>query len=98
MEGRFYETNFTSGSHLAAMPKLLDWCDEASVAHWEQVGAELPNWAEAYQRMCAEGKMSKVKNPSAAQMAKQIAKPQSGGRVRSNRSSLRRRGIERSYR
>lgn len=39
------------------MPKLPDWCDEASVTRWEQVGAELPTWAEAYRRMSAEGRI-----------------------------------------
>ena len=32
----------TSGAHKQAMPKLLDWCDEASVAGWEQEDSALP--------------------------------------------------------
>jgi quinol monooxygenase YgiN len=68
-----------SGAHMKAMPKLLDWCDEASIAHWEQDGAELPAWSEAHRRMVAEGRMSKVKHPSQAQLAKQIAAPKNGG-------------------
>ena len=32
----------TTGSHKKAMPKLMKWCDEASVAHWEQEGDALP--------------------------------------------------------
>lgn len=69
----------SSGAHMKAMPKLLDWCDEASYAHWEQESAELPSWAEGRRRMVAEGKLSKVNNPSAAQLAKRIAEPQRGG-------------------
>lgn len=70
----------SSGPHLAAMPKLLDWCDEASVAHWEQHDAELPDWAEAHRRMVAEGRMSKVRCPSAAQEAKRIPPPSNTNR------------------
>lgn len=64
-----------AGAHRGAMPKLLDWCDEASVVHWDQEDSRLPDWPDAYQRMVSEGRLSKVKQPSQAQMAKQIAQP-----------------------
>jgi hypothetical protein len=54
----------TAGSHQKAMPKLMDWCDEASVVHWEQSQAVLPSWTEADQRMRADGRASKVRKPS----------------------------------
>jgi len=54
----------TSGSHKAAMPKLLDWCDEASVVHWDQPEQALPSWEEADRRMRTSGRVSKVRNPS----------------------------------
>jgi hypothetical protein len=54
----------TTGSHKAAMPHLLDWCDEASVAHWVQPEATLPSWTEADRKMRESGRASKVRNPS----------------------------------
>jgi hypothetical protein len=54
----------TSGAHKAAMPGLLNWCDEASVVHWEQMQEVLPTWLEADQRMRSQGRASKVRNPS----------------------------------
>ena len=54
----------TGGAHLRAMPKLLEWCDEASVAHWAQEGLTAPDWLEAARRMRADGRASKVRNPS----------------------------------
>jgi hypothetical protein len=53
-----------SGSHKAAMPHLLDWCDEASVAHWTQLDPALPSWTEADSRMRETGRPSKVRHPS----------------------------------
>jgi len=56
----------TSGAHMKAMPKLLDWCDEASVAHWTQEDEALPTWEEADKKMRMIGRASKVRHPSAA--------------------------------
>ena len=55
----------TTGDHKTAMPHLMEWCDEASVAHWEQENEVLPSWEEADRRMRASGRASKVKWPSA---------------------------------
>ncbi len=54
----------TEGSHRAAMPHLLDWCDEASVVHWDQMENDLPKWTEADKRMREGGRASKVRFPS----------------------------------
>lgn len=53
-----------NGAHLSAMPKLLHWCDEASIVHWEQDDAIAPTWKVATDRMRAEGRASKVRHPS----------------------------------
>lgn len=57
-------TYMTTGDHKRAMPKLLDWCDQASVAHWHSASAELPTWQECDGRMRTEGRTSKVRNPA----------------------------------
>ena len=67
----------TAGSHRRAMPKLLDWCDEASVAHWGQETAELPGWDQAYRKLVEQGRSSKVRFPSSDQIARRIPAPQS---------------------
>jgi hypothetical protein len=53
-----------SGAHQQAMPHLLHWCDEASVAHWSQAEEAVPSWAEADHRMRESGRVSKVLHPS----------------------------------
>lgn len=53
-----------SGDHRTAMPRLLGWCDEASVVHWTQDDPALPTWTEADRRMRQEGRASKVRHPS----------------------------------
>lgn len=65
----------TAGPHGAAMRKLMEWCDEASVAHWVQEGGELPSWGEAHRRMLRHGRASKVNHPSDAQKAFRIDEP-----------------------
>ena len=55
--------------HLWAMPKLLEWCDEAAVVHWHQESGQLPDWKTAEMRMAESGRLSKVNHPSADQQA-----------------------------
>jgi hypothetical protein len=64
-----------SGNHRRAMPKLLELCDEACVGRWNQDDATPPIWDEVHRRMQLEGRRSKVKHPSAAQLAFQIPAP-----------------------
>ena len=64
-----------TGAHRSVMPRLLHWCDEASVAHWLQDSPEPPSWQEAYRRLQKEGRRSKVDNPSDAQLRFEIPPP-----------------------
>jgi hypothetical protein len=66
----------TGGAHRRAMPKLLNWCNEAAVVHWTQESLEIPSWREAYQRMAEEGKPSKVNHPSPDQLSNHIPAPE----------------------
>ena len=61
--------------HRRAMGKLADWCNEASVVHWTQDTADLPDWREAHRRMATEGRRSKVKHPSEAHRDFRIPPP-----------------------
>ena len=65
----------TGGAHRRAMPKLLNWCDEAAVVHWTQNSAEIPSWPEAHQHMLENGRLSKVNHPSPVQESQQIPAP-----------------------
>jgi hypothetical protein len=64
-----------SDAHKKAMPKLQQWCDEASVVHWEQEGIEFPDWQFAHQKMITEGRPSKVKYPSTNHATIQVPPP-----------------------
>ena len=58
-------------AHKAAMPKLLDWCDEAAMARIEQAGHELPDGDRAFRVLAQKGRISKVRNPTAEHAAGQ---------------------------
>jgi heme-degrading monooxygenase HmoA len=62
-----------SGAHKIAMPRLLDWCDEASVVHWQASDPGLPDWQEAEERMRRDGRPSKLRSPSASHATLQFA-------------------------
>ena len=53
-----------AGAHMRAMRRLLNWCNEASFARWEQEDGSLPDALEAYRRMEGIGHPSKVAHPT----------------------------------
>lgn len=61
--------------HLRAMPKLVQWCDEASIVHWEQEETELPGWKAAGARMVENGRQSKVRFPSVRRLPGRFQHP-----------------------
>jgi hypothetical protein len=69
----------TTGSHKKAMPHLMNWCDEASVAHWSQEQSSLPAWEEADSRMRESGRASKVRNPSSQHANLTYREPRTSG-------------------
>jgi hypothetical protein len=64
-----------SGPHAKVMPKLMEWCDEASYAHWTSGSDAIPSWPEAYERLLREGHLSRVAHPSPNHEARQFAMP-----------------------
>lgn len=72
------KTFMSAGAHGTVMRKLLDWCDEAALAHWTQESATLPTWEEGHRRLQQEGRRSKVHHPSAAHTAFVIPAPTTG--------------------
>jgi hypothetical protein len=76
-----------SGAHKTAMPHLLEWCDEAAVAHWTQPETEVPSWIEADRRMREGGRTSKVKNPSPQQATLSYRAPRTNASAKITRSS-----------
>ena len=64
-----------SGAHKDAIPRLVDWCDEASVVHWTTESTEIPSWSEAAERMRRDGRPSRVEHPSAHHELLRFADP-----------------------
>jgi hypothetical protein len=62
-------------AHRSVMPKLLQWCDEAAVAHWLQDTSEPPSWREVHRRLQQEGRTSRVAHPSVGQLRFEFPPP-----------------------
>jgi hypothetical protein len=60
-----------SGVHREVMPKLMTWCDEASVVQWE--GEAATDWDAIYAQMVEQGRLSRVKQPTKAHTEKRFA-------------------------
>src|SRR6185312_6508513 len=68
-----------AGVHRKTMPRLLEWCDEASLVNWVQDTAEPPSWSEAHRRLRQDGRRSRVNHPSEAQQRYDIPAPRLSG-------------------
>lgn len=55
-------------SHRNAIQQLPIWCNEASYHHWTQEDIEFPSWDTISKKLFSEGRLSKVRNPSNAQI------------------------------
>jgi hypothetical protein len=64
-----------SAPHAKVMPRLVEWCDEASYAQWVPTRDSVPSWQEAYEHLIAEGRLSRVEHPSPDHEARRFAKP-----------------------
>jgi hypothetical protein len=65
--------------HGKVMRRLLEWCDEAALVHWQQEIGQQPDWQDAHRRLQGEGRRSKVNHPSPAQESFQIPAPKLRG-------------------
>lgn len=61
--------------HKRVMPKLVNWCDEASVVHWSELQAQVPSVLDAYERMLRMGRPSRVDRPSPNHESMRIPAP-----------------------
>jgi hypothetical protein len=66
-----------SGAHRNVMPKIQDWCDEASVVHWQQEDSNLPDWIEVHRRMLEKGFPTRLSKPAVAHLERNIPQPKS---------------------
>lgn len=81
-----------SGVHRRTMPKLKVWCEEASVIHWQQDDARLPDMDHVLERMRREGRPSPLTHPSLAHAERRVA-PSGHGPRPGPRFSPARRGV-----
>jgi hypothetical protein len=66
----------TAGSHRRAMPRLAEWCDEATYVRWNRAAGEMPTLQEAFVQLKAHGIVSKVAHPSSAHEARDFPAPE----------------------
>jgi hypothetical protein len=71
-----------AGVHRRIMARLPEWCDEAAVVHWLQDDREPPSWQEACRRLRQDGRPSRVKHPSPAQLRFEVPEPRTTAELR----------------
>lgn len=80
-----------SSAHRTAMPKLLEWCDEAAVARYEHAGDHVPDCTDALAHMRSGYRLSHVRFPSrdqaAGRLSSTLSTPRPGLPIRPQRQS-----------
>ena len=61
--------------HLTIKGRLAHYCDGATFVDWEQASPDLPDWQTSYRRLVADGQVSTLSQPSAANQAKDFPPP-----------------------
>ena len=64
-----------AGAHRKVMRKLPRWCNEAAYAHWITDSTDIPAWSDAYDRLVAEGKLSRVDHPAPEHQSREFRRP-----------------------
>jgi hypothetical protein len=74
-ERRLMQAFVGSEPHRSTMPRLNDWCDEATFVDWEQASADLPDWQTSYRRLVADGEAASLTHPSDAHQTRAFPPP-----------------------
>jgi hypothetical protein len=61
--------------HLSTMPRIDEWCDEATFVDWEQASVALPDWQASFERLVTEGQVAGLINPSDSHAARAFPRP-----------------------
>lgn len=65
-----------TGAHRQAMPWLSLMCNEASLVHWVQEDATIPDWQTVHKLMLEHGRFYNLPNPSKNHTKHYITLPQ----------------------
>jgi quinol monooxygenase YgiN len=61
--------------HHSVIPRVDEFCDEATFVDWEQDSAELPAWDISYARLVAEGQSAALTDASPANQDRSFPPP-----------------------
>lgn len=61
--------------HLGTMDRIDQWCDEATFVDWEQAEDALPDWQDGYDRLVADGQVTRLTRPTEAHATRRFPPP-----------------------
>lgn len=74
-ERRLMHSYVRTEPHRTIQSHLDRYCDEATFVDWEQASPDLPTWQTSYRRLVADGQVSTLSQPSAANQTKDFPPP-----------------------